>query len=130
MITATPTPRPTPEAERFLGELGGDNRPRFWTRVERGHYLPLLLTDEGTCGGLMVASLVEHDDGPELRLELSTSPGWAAARRDDMMDLIEQLARRLGARRVTFEAKRRGWERLAEALGFTATRITRYERTA
>lgn len=45
----------------------------------------------------------------------------------DYMEEVEEIARAAGAKVITFDSPRRGWEKRAERLGFRPT-STRYEK--
>lgn len=81
--------------------------------------------DRRTPVGLLVASVVEHDDARELVVQLATSPGVASRERNGLLWLFRHLAEVNDCRRIVFESKRKGWVKIARSLGFTPETIVR-----
>lgn len=113
-------------AEPFRAMIPDSRRHAFWRRVRRGFYMPLGLFEDKELRGLLVVSVNEWENGRELWLQLATEPWWATQNRQEILDLIETLARKLNASRVVFESKRRAWQELAESLGFSKTVLVRF----
>lgn len=126
MIAQALTPRDRLKAAPFLREIPGVDENGFWRRVEKGFHAPLLLLSrERSPVGLLVATVLEQDDGRELSVQLATFPGVASEERNGLLWLLRSLAETNDCHRVVFESKRRGWARVARSLGFTPETITR-----
>ena len=126
MIAQALTPRDRLRAAPFLRQIPGVHEDGFWRRVERGDYAPiLLLSREREPVGLLVASVVEHDDARELSVQLATSPGVASEERNGLLWLLKSLAETNDCQRIAFESKRKGWVRIARSLGFAPETVVR-----
>lgn len=126
MIAQALTPRDRLRAAPFLRQIPGVHEDGFWRRVERGDYAPiLLLSREREPVGLLVASVVEHDDARELSVQLATSRGVASEERNGLLWLLKHLAEINDCQRIAFESKRRGWVKIARSLGFAPETVVR-----
>ena len=126
MIAQALTPDDRLKAAPFLREIPGVHEDGFWKRVEEGFHAPfLLLSRERLPVGLLVATVLEQDDGRELSVQLATSPGVASEERSGLLWLFKHLARVNNCQRIVFESKRRGWVKVARSLGFAPETIVR-----
>lgn len=126
MIAQALTPGDRLQAAPFLREIPGVHEDGFWKRVEEGFHAPLLLLSATLSPlGLLVATVLEQDDGRELSVQLATSPGVASEERSGLLWLLKHLAEVNNCQRIVFESKRRGWVRVARSLGFTPETIVR-----
>lgn len=126
MIALPLTPVHLADARPFLEQIPGVDPRGFWRRVEAGDYGLLLLREKGEDLGLVVISVLRQDSGQDLSVQLATSPGVASRHRQALLRLFDRLARWNSCTRIVFESKRKGWEGVAEGLGFAAEPVTRY----
>jgi hypothetical protein len=126
MIARNLTLRDRHLANPWVERLPGAATEAFWRRVRRGFYRAVGLFEGGRCEGILVASVDEREHGRELWLQLSTRPLFARQNRAALRLLVDALAEQHQCPRIVFESKRKGWEAVAESLGFAAEPVTRY----
>lgn len=112
------TPRDCLKAAPYLAMLPEIDVSGFWNRVKKQHHLPLLLHEGYHPFGLLIASVLETDSGRELRVSLATEPGAGRRHEDGLARLLDWLVTMNQCTVLSFESKRRGWERVARTLGF------------
>ena len=78
---------------------------------------------EDHCRGFIVSKTLEGIRGKTLLIWVLYSDWNGRNILQDNMDEVSAWARNIGANRIQFQSPRRGWERVAESLGFHQTQV-------